>query len=162
MSMEEQRKSCIKSICSRHPAGRRNIYPQPVRPMRALSLIHISLIELIKTGTHGARRDFSSGRSAVIDRDHVCFHQASALAAQPENEYFYELHEGENKLTEINCMAYLCRQALPAERLEVYSNIYKKSIHIVMNSDKIKRVYPVSYTHLKRGLGRRAHYASNR
>lgn len=100
-----------------------------------------ALIELIKTGTHGARRDFSSGRSVVIDRDHVCFHQASALAAQPENEYFYELHEGENKLTEINCMAYLCRQALPAERLEVYSNIYKKSIHIVMNSDKIKRVY---------------------
>ncbi|MCI8331784.1 MAG: tRNA lysidine(34) synthetase TilS [Clostridiales bacterium] len=99
------------------------------------------LAALIRFGVHGSRRDFAAGKAAYVDRDIIRFAKVVQDEKQVYQSYAYELHQGENKVPEINGMVLLTSKELTDLELEDYLIIYKKSIHSVLNSAKINRVF---------------------
>ncbi|MCI8590341.1 MAG: tRNA lysidine(34) synthetase TilS [Clostridiales bacterium] len=99
------------------------------------------LICLIRSGTHGSRRDFAAGRFAYIDRNYIRFGQSARGEKPISSTFMYEMHLGENPIPFMNTMVLLTPNKLTESQLEDYLFIYKKSIHSVLNSAKINRVF---------------------
>lgn len=100
----------------------------------SLSRSHIlALCALVQGAEQGARLSLPGGVTAYIDRGRLCFSYDFCERVS----FRYGLREGKNSFPQLDCDIFITEEKLSEDSL----NIYKKSIHTCVNSDKISKMF---------------------
>ncbi len=110
-----------------------------------LEMVHFDAItDVVKSGREGASVDVADGVRAVICDGRLIFTRERPMARR---EFEYELSEGANRFENEDFAVFVEISGQTSEDLqkdnETLKNIYKLSIHTMVNSDKINRVLKV-------------------